>query len=460
MKRLFLLSLLAALWAWPTATRAAATAAEPTSLPLPQTAAADRNSLRSEFMSYTIRATAASGDRNADWNYLPVEQFSTTTDSTGTHYSFSFVPPDFWTDRTILLHTEGSRNSHYVTVNGTLVGSARDSGVPSEFELHDCVRMNAANSVVITVPNDTDEPESAQADNRPALTGCFLYAQPHLRIRDYVMGTELNADGSGTLWADVIVENTSASTDSFALGFDVFSPQGKVEDFRSYPLSLNGGACDTVRIQMPIYGASSNLWSNTSPRLYTGNLFIRHGDRILEYVPFKTGFGTTTFADGHILRNGKLVSLRFARYDATTPDALRADIRRLKKAGYDTLWPHRPQPYWFYDICDAQGMYVIDQANIHTTYRTDDRRTGGTPSNDPAWLEEYMSRTQAMYYRSRNHVCIIARSLGEPSGNGYNFYKTYLWLRQADPDRPVIYTGAEGEWNSDLYITPEMAAQQ
>ena len=446
MKRILLL--LAALCALQAA------ASEP--LPLPQTTDRNRSDRRSEFMSYTIRATAAAGDRETDWNYLPVEQFSQTADSTGIHYAFSFVPPEFWADRIILLHTEGSRNSHTVTVNGTEIGSARDSGVPSEFEIQSCVRSDAPNRVVITLPNDTDEPESALADDRPALTGCFLYAQPRLRIRDYTIGTALNEDGSGTLFAEVVVENASHSSESFSLCFNVFSPQGKVEDFLSFPVSLDAGTCDTMHVEMPVYGAARNRWSAASPRLYSGNLFIRHGDRILEYVPFRTGFGQTAFADGRILRNGEPVQLRVARYDATSPDALRADIRRFKKAGYDTLWPHRPQPYWFYDLCDALGMYVIDQANIGTDYRTEDRRVGGTPSNDPAWLAEYMARTQAMFYRSRNHVCIIARSLGEPSGNGYNFYKTYRWLRQADPDRPVIYAGAEGEWNSDLDLTPEI----
>ncbi len=435
------------------------TAAAPEGLALPTTGNRNRSDLRSEFMSYTIRATAAAADRNADWNYLPVEQFRETADSTGTHYSFSFVPPEFWADRIIILHTEGSRNSHFVTVNGTEIGSARDSGVPSEFEIQSCVRPGAANSVVITVPNDTDEPESALADSRPALTGCFLYAQPRLRIRDYTVGTILNEDGSGTIYAEVAVENATASADTFTLCLDVFTPKGKVEDFLTWPVTLNGHSLDTLHVEMPVCGAAQNLWSASSPRLYTGNLFVRHGDRILEYIPFRTGFGQTSFGNGQIFRNGQPIRLRIARYDASTPKALQADIRRLKKEGYDTLWPHRPQPYWFYDLCDELGMYVIDQAAIGTAYRADDRRTGGTPSNDPAWLKEYMNRTQAMYYRSRNHVCIVGRSLGEASGNGYNLYKTYLWLREADPDLPVIYAGAEGEWNSDLCITPETDAQ-
>lgn len=44
-------------------------------LPLPATGYEGRL-LRSEFMSYTIRQNAANDDREAEWNYLPVENFT------------------------------------------------------------------------------------------------------------------------------------------------------------------------------------------------------------------------------------------------------------------------------------------------------------------------------------------------------------------------------------------------
>ena len=45
-----------------------------------------------------------------------------------------------------------------------------------------------------------------------------------------------------------------------------------------------------------------------------------------------------------------------------------------------------------------------------------------------------------MYYRSRNFTCVIAYSLGGPSGNGYNMYKAYQWLKSVEKSRPVIYS--------------------
>ena len=101
-------------------------------------------------------------------------------------------------------------------------------------------------------------------------------------------------------------------------------------------------------------------------------------------------------------------------------------------------------------LCDELGLYVIDRANINAPDRRDDRRVGGTPSNDPALADEYLERVKAMYYRSRNHTCVVAFALGGESGNGYNMYKAYEWLKSVEKSRPVIYTDADGEWNSDL----------
>ena len=97
---------------------------------------------------------------------------------------------------------------------------------------------------------------------------------------------------------------------------------------------------------------------------------------------------------------------------------------------------------------------MIDQANINAPEKRDDRTAGGTPSNDPRLADEYLERVRNMYYRSRNHTCIIGFALGGESGNGYNMYKADQWLKSVEPSRPVICIDADGEWNTDLEIVP------
>ena len=92
---------------------------------------------------------------------------------------------------------------------------------------------------------------------------------------------------------------------------------------------------------------------------------------------------------------------------------------------------------------------MVDCAAIDAPGQRDDRSVGGTPSNDPRLLDEYLGRVKAMYHRSRNHTSIIGFALGRDSGNGYNMYKAYQWLKSVEPAKPVFYVGADGEWNSD-----------
>ena len=56
----------------------------------------------------------------------------------------------------------------------------------------------------------------------------------------------------------------------------------------------------------------------------------------------------------------------------------RKELLALKKKGINTIWPNAPQPYWFYNLSDELGLFVIDQANINAPEKRDDRTTGGT----------------------------------------------------------------------------------
>ena len=145
---------------------------------------------------------------------------------------------------------------------------------------------------------------------------------------------------------------------------------------------------------------------------------------------------------------GKLTALKPNRMEAELKETA-AEMKALKARGINTLLPDYPQPYWFYTLADRTGFYVVDCAAIYAPDARDDRSVGGTPSNDPRLTDEYLGRVKAMYHRSRNHTSIIGFALGRDSGNGYNMYKAYQWLKSVEPSKPVFYVGADGEWNSD-----------
>jgi len=91
-----------------------------------------------------------------------------------------------------------------------------------------------------------------------------------------------------------------------------------------------------------------------------------------------------------------------------------------------------------------------------------DLRKGGSLGNNPEWLKPHMERTINMFERNKNYPSLTFWSLGNEAGNGYNFYQTYLWLKNADKelmDRPVNYERAQWEWNSDMYVPQYPSAE-
>ena len=60
-----------------------------------------------------------------------------------------------------------------------------------------------------------------------------------------------------------------------------------------------------------------------------------------------------------------------------------------------------------------------------------------------------------MYERNKNYPSVTFFSLGNEAGNGYNFYQTYLFVKEKEKNgmnRPVNYERALWEWNTDMYV--------
>ncbi len=414
--------------------------------PAPAAAEWNRAPARTEFISYDIRGEAESEDLANATYYLPLTQRAVKT---GEGYAVEVNIPYPWLDRELFLHVAGLPEIA-VYVGDKPAGKAQDSRLPAEFNISKVVEsgLNVVRIVAGGATGRALENILPETDAQPEI---YLYSQPKLRIVDYTLRAAPDSTNHhGILDLDVAVGNSYNSPEQVTIGYDIYSPAGKLLYYDMKNVRLAGQGADTVRFSQKIDGATHNLWSAENPALYKMMVYLKYDGRTIEYIPSKTGFGTTTWSPEGISRNGKPVAVRAAAYNAA-PDRKAAEgtLRSLKGAGINTICVGYPQPEWFYDLCDVVGLYVIDQVNINSGFEVHNRNVGGALSNDPAWLPLFRVRSQYTCERVKNHPCIIAWSLGGECGNGYNMYKSYLWLKNADP-RPVIYRDAQGEWNSDL----------
>ena len=130
-------------------------------------------------------------------------------------------------------------------------------------------------------------------------------------------------------------------------------------------------------------------------------------------------------------------------------ELMEEDIKLMKQHNINTVRnSHYPtHPYW-YQLCDRYGLYMIDEANIESHGMG---YGSASLAKDSTWLTAHMDRTHRMYERSKNHPAIVIWSLGNESGNGINFERTYDWLKSVEKNRPVQYERAEENYNTDIY---------
>ena len=410
---------------------------------------------RTEVVPYDARHDAVERNREAGgyWMAFSPRAIAEADGEIAALLGCSVEIPVAWTDGVVLLHIENPGAPCTLWLNDREIAKIDDPLTPAEFDITPYVRQGANNFRLVMLGRRSPL-DAAPSTSRPAFENSYLYYQNKRSIRDFEIALVPDSTHRcGILELAIIAQNAFNYDEEVTVGYDIYSPQGKLLDFNMREITLPGRSCDTVRFRPYIYHTYENRWEAgaKNPPLYQVMLFTRRNGVYKEYMPLKLGFGKTELSEGRLVRLGRELQLKKASYNAAADrKTTLAELKALKAKGVNTLCPDYPQPAWFYEVCDELGLYVIDRANISAPEQRDNRAVGGTLSNNPEYADEYLARVKAMYYRSRNFTCVIAYELGGPSGNGYNMYKAYEWLKSVEPSRPVIYSDADGEWNTDL----------
>ena len=408
---------------------------------------------RTPLVSYDVRADADAARRESSQAYSLVMLKKAAATGGSAAYTGILTVPELWLDRRITLHTDGNTGGMRLFVNGNFAGESSDSRSGAEFDITRHVNFGV-NAIALEISEEFGGGEMERTLTHgysPVEGRVWVSAQPIISIQDYSVAAVRDTTGrDGVLMLDIAVRNGFRTDETFSVGYDIYTPEGKLRNYNVREVSVPRLGTDTVRFVEAVWSAGKWLWSAAKPNLYKVMLYIKYGGKVIEYVPLKVGFGTGEFTADGFYRNGEKVELSAVAYNASSPKDAEEKLLAFKRRGINTVCVDFPQPSWFYDMCDSRGFYVLDAANIHADPKGGDRGPKGTVANNPEYLDEFLDRVRSAYSRDRNRTCVIGWSLGSDSGNGYNMYKAYLWMKNADSIRPVIYVGADGEWNSDL----------
>ncbi len=391
-------------------------------------------------------------------------------------YRREFTIPADWSERDIYLHLAGAKSGCYVYINGEEVGYNEDSKNPAEYLINKFLRPGTNVLTIKIYRWSTGSYLECQDFWR--MSGIerdvFLFAQPKVAINDFRITSTLDDSyKNGIFRLAIDLKNHKMSNAAIEVCYELIDPSNKVVSLGNRSISLLSGKTKTVTFEKQL--SDVKTWTSESPNLYKLVMTVKENGKTSEVVPFNVGFRRIEIKEIEqksengknytvLLINGqplKLKGVNIHEHDPKTghyltEELMRKDFELMKRANINTVrLCHYPQDRRFYELCDELGFYVYDEANIESHGMKYDLRKGGSLGNNPEWLKSHMYRTINMFERNKNYPSLTFWSLGNEGGNGYNFYQTYLWMKQADKnimDRPVNYERAQWEWNTDMYV--------
>lgn len=212
---------------------------------------------------------------------------------------------------------------------------------------------------------------------------------------------------------------------------------------RSAATTLGLKSKETVTTKQSISITRPHLWSTTDPYLYKVETTISQNGKIVDVYTTTTGIRDIAFSSEQGFQlNGKPLKLKgvnmhqdHAGVGSAIPDALQAwRIKQLKAFGCNAYRAsHNPMTPALLDICDREGILVIDENRLMGIN------------------EEHLRLLERMIKRDRNHPSVIMWSDGnEEWGLENTIQGTRLaeamreYTKLYDPTRPSTVANAGG----------------
>lgn len=347
----------------------------------------------------------------------------------------------------------GAESAVAVWLNGAYVGYATDSFTPSEFDLTE--HQNVGENVLAAQVFAWSSGSWLEDQDFFRFTGLFrdveLTRRPRVHAEDVRVTT-------------TVADDLAEATVTLRVRLDG-------------PGSVRAGLAGVGDLEEQVDGTHSvvvtgpRLWSSEDPHLYDLVVEVLDADgQLVEHIPLKIGVRRFGIEDGLLKINGRRVVLKgvnrheFGRGGRVmTRQETEADIRILKAAGVNAVrTSHYPNNTFFYELCDAYGLYVIDEMNLEThgmwdaIVRGDLAVEDALPGDRPEWLPALLDRAASMLERDKNHACVVMWSCGNEAFGGKNLLAVADWFREQD-DRPVHYEGVH--WDPRYPDTTDVVSQ-
>ena len=357
-------------------------------------------------------------------------------------YDRFFTLPSSFSGRRTVLRFEGVSSCYYAYINGVLAGFAKCPHLPSEFDITALLR-EGENQLRVVVLKWSD--------------GTYLEDQDMWRLSGIFRDVALLSFGENRIedvWADA---SLSEDCKTGRLKVHAKIAGAKVARFhlmREGQLFLS----DTVQVENGQAESQCQIrnvrpWSAEDPYRYELIVEIEgQAERIF------VGFKRIDIREGVFYFNGQPIKLKGVNRHDTHPtlgyytpvSEMERDILLMKRHNINTVrTSHYPNDPRFLALCDAYGLYVVDEADLEchgvVCFASYD-----FIATDNRWEPQFVDRGVRMVQRDRNHACIVMWSLGNEAGYGCNHAAMAKAMRLLDASRPIHYERDRGAVTVDV----------
>ena len=365
-------------------------------------------------------------------------------------YRKTIEVPNAWKNKQVSIAFDGVFHNSTVWVNGEKLGFRPYGWISFSYDLSKFV--NTSKTIVIAVKVDNKLQPTARW-----YTGCGIYAHTNLIVTDKIhipeSGVFIKTKGinkTSKISLDVEIKNNAEKAE-VKLFTQLKDPAGRVVAEGSTIQTIK--ASQQVTYSQKLVIKDPKIWDTETPNLYTAVTQVLVNDKVLDLVATRFGIRDIKWVSktGFWL-NGKNVKLQgvcnhqdAGPLGAAVPDKiLRFRVKQLKAMGCNAIrTAHNPQTPIFYDICDEEGMLVMDE--LYDGWKRKATNDYGAHYFDKWWKTDLVDWIK----RDRNHPSVVVYSVGNETHSRVGKDLVEL-CHQTDPTRLVT---SGGSYSSVMDIT-------
>ena len=385
-------------------------------------------------LPYAREASHSHGYKTVGWKYPAT--------SVGWYRKvFTISEEDF--GKHLQLRFDGIFRNAQVWFNGFYMGTEPSGYVTQIYDITPYINYGGENLICVRADASLEEgwfyegagiyrdvwlEKSAQVSVAPF--GTFVHAQLQAPFTEALLTIETEIHNSGLTAQQCEISQRLLD----AVGHEIA---------RTSAASLSLKAKQTSATKQTLTVSQPRLWSPADPYLYQVETTVSQNGKVVDVYLTTTGIRSIAFdAQRGFLLNGEPLKLKgvnlhqdHAGVGAAIPDALQAwRIKQLKRFGCNAYRAsHNPMTPALLDICDREGILVIDENRLMGIN------------------EEHLRLLERMIKRDRNHPSIILWSDGnEEWGLENTIQGTRLaeamreYTKLYDPTRPSTVANAGG----------------